>query len=504
MPRATSTFPTLRTTALLLAAFLATSFATAGSARANDRDRDGAWAFGVAGGVHKLVEGEWDYSTVEQFGGIELSRGLSSEWTLALALRAGHVRPGADEPGQEVGWSGTSSAPLYTSLTQPSLTVRHLFAPRSRFCPVAGVGLGLTSWKVTDHTGEDPGWLPGGDPITGWDTDGQSAELKGTDLTLLFELGLDVALTDALVLNLGGRYEILNGNGIDNIGLSAYWGAEDVDANTARADLYVGLTWWFGAGDSDGDGIPNDRDACPDEPEDMDGYNDLDGCPDPDNDGDGIPDADDACPTRAEDFDGFRDEDGCPDPDNDGDGIVDGRDQCPDEPEDIDGWDDRDGCPDPDNDQDGVPDERDRCPNTPPDSKVDADGCVVEVPLVEGAAALVPAATRGQVLEGVNFVSGSAELTPASIAVLAELAATLRADPGLKLEIAGHTDATGNAEANRALSSRRAESVRRSLMAMGIAGDRLIAVGYGQDFPLADNGTAEGRARNRRVEVIRQ
>ena len=120
-----------------------------------------------------------------------------------------------------------------------------------------------------------------------------------------------------------------------------------------------------GPKDSDGDGIPDDQDKCPNAPEDKDGFQDADGCPDPDNDGDGIPDVSDKCPMEPEDKDGFQDADGCPDPDNDGDGIADTADKCPNEPEDKDGFQDEDGCPDPDNDGDGIPDVSDKCPNQP-------------------------------------------------------------------------------------------------------------------------------------------
>ena len=98
--------------------------------------------------------------------------------------------------------------------------------------------------------------------------------------------------------------------------------------------------------DSDGDGIPDARDKCPHEPEDKDGFQDQDGCPDPDNDGDGIADARDKCPDEAEDKDGFQDDDGCPDPDNDIDGIADAADKCPNQPETVNGFQDDDGCPD--------------------------------------------------------------------------------------------------------------------------------------------------------------
>jgi OmpA-OmpF porin, OOP family len=148
--------------------------------------------------------------------------------------------------------------------------------------------------------------------------------------------------------------------------------------------------------DNDQDLIPDVKDKCPNLAEDRDGFEDDDGCPDPDNDkdgipdiqdecpfvagdgahkgctaetydsdGDGIPDAKDKCPNEAEDPDGFQDDDGCPDPDNDADGIPDNFDDCPDQAEDVDGFKDEDGCPDPDNDADGTPDAQDKCPNIP-------------------------------------------------------------------------------------------------------------------------------------------
>lgn len=111
-------------------------------------------------------------------------------------------------------------------------------------------------------------------------------------------------------------------------------------ASTLALLLLSGPAW---AGDKDKDGVPNKTDACKTEPEDKDGFEDEDGCPDPDNDKDGIPDTSDAkCPDEPEDKDGFEDEDGCPDPDNDGDGVLDADDRCPDE---LENDDTPDGCP---------------------------------------------------------------------------------------------------------------------------------------------------------------
>ncbi len=131
--------------------------------------------------------------------------------------------------------------------------------------------------------------------------------------------------------------------------------------------------------DNDQDGVPDSVDAAPNEPEDYDGFEDGDGVPDYDNDQDGIPDRDDLCPDEAEDFDGHADDDGCPDDfvDRDGDGVEDSRDACPDEAEDQDGFEDDDGCPEYDNDLDGIPDDRDKCPNEAEDynGTDDDDGC---------------------------------------------------------------------------------------------------------------------------------
>jgi MYXO-CTERM domain-containing protein len=257
--------------------------------------------------------------------------------------------------------------------------------------------------------------------------------------------------------------------------------------------------------DSDHDGIPDDVDRCPQTPEDKDGFQDEDGCPDPDNDLDGIPDADDKCPNEPEDHDGFQDADGCPDPDNDADGIPDASDKCPNEPEDRDGYQDADGCPEPDNDGDGIPDASDKCPSEPETKNgyQDADGCPDELP------AELKKFTG--VVAGVAFKSGSADLLPSSTKALQAAVATLQHFPDLRLEIQGHTDDVpvrphGPYASNLALSQARAESVRDYLVAMGVPPSRLIAQGYGDAQPrqppagLKGAALSAARTKNRRVE----
>ncbi len=143
--------------------------------------------------------------------------------------------------------------------------------------------------------------------------------------------------------------------------------------------------------DKDGDGLLDKDDRCPLEAEDKDGFDDDDGCPDPDNDDDGLLDGVDKCPMAPEDKDGFEDDDGCPDPDNDADGIADSSDKCPNQAEDLDGFDDDDGCPEGDNDGDGIPDIHDLCPLQPENRNgfEDEDGCPDTLP----AAGTVP--TKG-------------------------------------------------------------------------------------------------------------
>ena len=464
-------------------------------------DLTGRFGLGFESGVHKLTEGYWDYSNMDQFAALSLNRGLSTNWVLKARLKYGHIRPGAEYPGEDVGWSNKSGAGAYNLLLQPSALLQYRFSPHTRVSPWFGAGLGLTSWKIVDKTGEDSvGLFPGGDVVMGYDKDRNPVELKGNDLTISLELGLDVFLSEHLALNLGGRYHLTPGNDRDNAGMSYFWGPEHVDANTAMVEGMAGLTWWFGATDKDHDGIPNRRDKCPDQPEDPDGFNDRDGCPDIDNDKDGILDENDRCPDLAEDMDGFRDTDGCPDPDNDQDQVVDGRDECPEDPEDFDGFQDEDGCPDPDNDGDGVLDIHDECPDTKAGTPVDEKGCALPPPPIPQEQKPAPS-KPGRVLEGVQFASGSDELLPESIDTLLELAFTLKENPELRIEVRGHTDNTGHPASNLDLSLRRAQAVRDALIDMGVEPGRLTAVGYGQDFPIADNSTRAGRAKNRRVEV---
>ncbi len=255
--------------------------------------------------------------------------------------------------------------------------------------------------------------------------------------------------------------------------------------------------------DNDKDGIPDADDKCPDKPEDLDGDRDDDGCPDGDGDKDGIPDDLDKCPAQPEDIDGFQDDDGCPDPDNDGDGIPDGIDKCPIDPEDKDGYKDDDGCPDPDNDGDGIPDAQDKCPDLPEDR----DGCQDEDGCPEEGRVCV-SKEKISITEKIFFKTGKADILPKSYGLLEELAKVINDNPQIELiEIQGHTDDQGPDEFNRRLSDDRANAVMLHLVSIGkVDASRLRAKGYGEDVPIGNNRTAQGRELNRRVEfmILRQ
>jgi OOP family OmpA-OmpF porin len=280
------------------------------------------------------------------------------------------------------------------------------------------------------------------------------------------------------------------------------------DFVTTDWELLVGLYKTFSGeapvaaapGDSDGDGLTDDKDKCPDQAEDPDGFQDEDGCPDLDDDNDGFPDASDACPRQAETPNGIDDSDGCPEDDADGDGIVGSADQCPNEAEDVDGVDDTDGCPDADQaadrDGDGIPDAGDKCPDQPETKNGydDDDGCPDTVP------------TQVQqftgTIEGIKFELGSATIAESSRPTLDKAAGVLTRFKTVKLEIQGHTDTTGPREFNVRLSQQRADSVKAYLVSKGVPAARLTAKGYGPDKPVGDNGTFEGRKKNRRVEFV--
>ncbi len=215
-----------------------------------------------------------------------------------------------------------------------------------------------------------------------------------------------------------------------------------------------------------------------------------------DSDGDGIPDAKDRCPHEREDWDGHLDADGCNDPDNDGDTIPDAADKCPNEPEDFDGFEDNDGCPDPDNDHDGFEDPADDCPNEA--GVAESQGCPrKDYPGVTVTERELRLATS------IAFQRGTALIRSVSFPALDVVVRVLTEQRQIKLEIAGHTDSQGNDEHNLKLSQEQADAVLRYFGEHGVDRSRLTARGYGETRPIESNSTSQGRAINRRIELVR-
>ena len=267
---------------------------------------------------------------------------------------------------------------------------------------------------------------------------------------------------------------------------------------------FVGITFKFGAKDTDGDGIYDKYDACPE----VAGPKEFNGCPD--SDGDKIIDKDDACPNEAglaafngcpdTDGDGVADkDDACPDvaglkalggcPDADGDGVTDKADKCPD----VKGPKENAGCPWPDRDGDGVLDKDDKCPDVK--GPASNNGCPIPEPTEEAIKKL------NEYAKTILFDTGKFSFQKQTFPVLQSIAAILKEYPTSKFSIEGHTDNSGKADANQKLSEERAAAVKSYLVENGIAADRLTSSGYGQTKPIDSNKTKAGKANNRRVEV---
>lgn len=309
---------------------------------------------------------------------------------------------------------------------------------------------------------------------------GSNALGSDNDPAVHFGLGAKVVLDDFLLLRVDLRDS-----------LSQKHGAAQGD-QTHHLEATLGLSFSLRPGksaaappappppppDTDGDGVPNDKDLCPVEKGTL-----ANGCPVGDHDSDGIPDDKDACPQDA-----GKAPCGCPPVDSDGDRFIDELDKCPGVAGPI------DGCPDPDADHDGVLSPEDHCP-TQPETKngyEDSDGCPDEVPEV------VKKFTG--VIQGIEFDRGKETIRPVSTPTLDAALKVLTDYPKLRVMISGHTDTDGSRETNIDLSKRRAESVKTYFVSRGIDAGRIETRGVGPDEPIADNKTAAGKQKNRRIE----
>ena len=274
---------------------------------------------------------------------------------------------------------------------------------------------------------------------------------------------------------------------------------------TSHLQHHLGVKFAFGGTDTDGDGVYDDKDECPETPglkefngcpdTDSDGIKDADdACPDtygpkelngcPDTDGDGVVDKDDACPQVA----GSADMNGCPD--TDGDGLSDDSDECPQ----VAGPSANKGCPYTDADKDGVLDKDDKCPTVP--GVIANNGCPEEKKVTAEVQK-----TLNDYAKTILFDTGKSTIKAQSESVLSDITNILKEYPKANFTVEGHTDSVGSATSNQRLSESRAASVKAFLINKGISQARLTSAGYGEANPISSNATKAGRQLNRRVEI---
>ena len=307
----------------------------------------------------------------------------------------------------------------------------------------------------------------------------------GAGRTIHGGLGFDISISNKISLNIRSAYR---------------WSEEK--GTYKHLQHMAGFNYNFGQGDSDKDGVPDDKDTCPEEP----GLKEFNGCPD--TDGDKIPDNKDNCPEEfgAEIMNGCPDsdkdgvannEDECPEeeglvefngcPDTDTDGVADKDDECPNETGAV----DNKGCPWADSDGDGVTDNIDTCPDEA--GSIENNGCP------ELSNEVVQ--TINELATQINFAAGTDRIQgKAVVESLNEIKTLLDNNPDGNLIIEGHTSSDGQSESNLLLSKMRAAAVKDFLVKLGVNPDRLKTEGYGEERPISDNETLEGRALNRRVQ----
>jgi len=375
-----------------------------------------------------------------------------------------------------------------TSIVPISLAVEYNRYFRKGFIPFIGTGFSyyLLSFSDEEFTSRiiEKSNIVSKNSFA-WDINAGVKYLLNKKIVLKFQMGLHFVLSDNIeAIQIGNHNDFL---GDINFGISYnIWGKKDTD----------------------GDGIFDTEDNCPNEMEDFDGFEDDDGCPDIDNDGDGINDNNDLCVNIAEDIDGYKDDDGCPDLDNDGDSIPDSIDNCINEAEDFDGFEDTDGCPDIDNDGDGIIDTIDKCPNRAENKNgyQDEDGCPDVIPQNKINEELNKEINvfNEYILHGeTTFEKNTFILKKSVIKKIKTIAKTMIENPGIMWRIEGHVEKNKSRTQAISISTKYAESVRSYLVSLGVSPEKLSIAGIGDSVPIATNNTVFGRMKNKRVRILR-
>mgnify|MGYP000306625859 CR=1 FL=1 len=436
-------------------------FMIAGIGNVNAQDSDNPWVVGFGvntvdfynsdsfGTQIKDLLGNRDWNVLPSISRINVEKYLDKGFTVQLAGSLNRIETMIDLNDSDAVYWSLGAAAKYD--------LNELIGETSWFDPYVYLGGDYVS---VDDSGE--GMLNGGVGFNAWFND---------NLGLNFQTGTKKGFSD----NVKSHYQ-------SSLGLVFKFGGKDTDGDGVydKEDAcpeVAGLKEFNGCPDADGDGIKDSEDACPN----VAGLAALNGCPDAD--GDGVADKDDMCPSSK----GTKANKGCPD--TDGDGVVDKDDNCAT----VAGPAANKGCPWPDTDGDGVLDKDDKCPNV---AGVPSEmGCPEKVIKDEAVKAINMAA------QTINFRSGSTKFKPGITSELDKIVSLMKTHSKATFAISGYTDSSGRASSNLRLSERRANAVMAYFVRKGVDASRLTAKGYGVNNPIASNKTREGRAKNRRVEI---
>ncbi len=447
---------------------------------------------GARGGLATLAGGERPHFYHRAAYGFEAGFDLNARWTFegSLTLYDLYNDPTLENSFSFSGDKANATARFKGTRIGADL-MTELYSPAPWFHLRGGLGGGLLIWKMVDPVADTT--------LESIGSRNETIDFSSTEIFLSARVGAEFRLASRLSVILAAHGDYLTGAGTDfadAVGsdrdhwlLSAtaavrysFGGVEERDADKWPDKTALPPSTTRGL-DSDGDGVADSEDRCQDTPPDV--LVDQFGCA-LDGDGDGIMDGQDHCPGTDVRARGLVDIYGCP-VDSDFDGVPDYRDECPNNRSGA-VVDDR-GCP-ADDDGDGVPNGLDDCPNTLFGVPVDRYGCI-DLAMFDEPMVL-----------NIDYDPGSFEIDHSSQERLRSLARVLMVAPQIRAEITGYTDNIGPEEANRALSEKRANRVRDFLVAQGVDENRIRAEGRGESNFVATNDTAEGRAMNRRIEIV--